>query len=346
VLFVVTGIDRLNRPEDADRIVSHIGKRIQKLVLDQAEDEFGKDSDEYAACREKIGTPRVFGVDAYHALVARQSGDDALLAETRFPAFESALQAFLVQERPAAFLQARIGRLLWAADEILAALPAPLPGEAASSPQAGQIRPWSRSLFRGVADSAQSGDYKAATQGLVNAALQTAQVVQARVQTEVTAALADPQALLSRVTADWRERVWGAVTGAAASAGQPQPLSPRAEVQQIVARAERVGASLDALSSAAAPCSETLDGLDIVLDEDVFTPAEWQALQFAPHWVFQAVARRDNRLPDPKERGALCGDLEDPAAYPALAREVFYSVACDTKLEARFAVETRSWEAG
>jgi hypothetical protein len=61
VIFVVTAIDRLNRPEDADRVVTSIRNRIQKHVMDRAAEQFGKDSEEYEVYVRKIGTPKVFG---------------------------------------------------------------------------------------------------------------------------------------------------------------------------------------------------------------------------------------------------------------------------------------------
>jgi GTPase Era involved in 16S rRNA processing len=123
IIFVVTGIDRFNTPEEADRMVEYIKKeRIQKYVLDRAEKQFGKDSEEYKLCKQKIGEPKVFGLSAYQALKAKQTGNEELMAKSRFREFESALDKFLTQERGAILLQVPANRAISSATEILKTL--------------------------------------------------------------------------------------------------------------------------------------------------------------------------------------------------------------------------------
>lgn len=122
VIFVVTAIDRLNRPEDADRLVADIKRRINKFVMKRAAGQYGENSPEYEVYMRKIGTPRVFGLSAYKALEAKTKGDAALMSASRFGEFERALEEFLSKERGAIFLQVPLNRLQAATGDVIAAL--------------------------------------------------------------------------------------------------------------------------------------------------------------------------------------------------------------------------------
>jgi small GTP-binding protein len=124
ILFVVTGIDRCQRPEDVDRVIQSVQDRIKTHVLKGAEDRFGAESAEYHDYLSRIGHPRVFGVSAYQALQAKAQGDADLLAESRFPALEVALEKFLTEERGVIFLQVPVNRILTTARELLKAIDA------------------------------------------------------------------------------------------------------------------------------------------------------------------------------------------------------------------------------
>jgi GTPase SAR1 family protein len=122
IIFVVTGIDRFNNPEDADKSVKYIKDRIRKLVLQRAKDQYGEDSPEYEVYQKKIGNPKVIGLSAYQALQAKQTGNGELLLKSRFPEFEAKLEEFLTHERGSVFLQIPINRLIASATEILSTL--------------------------------------------------------------------------------------------------------------------------------------------------------------------------------------------------------------------------------
>ncbi|PLZ42965.1 dynamin family protein, partial [Fischerella thermalis WC542] len=94
VIFVVTGIDRCNRPGDADKVIASVRKRIKEYVLERAAQQWGEDSAEYEVYLKKIGEPKVFGLSAYQALEAKDNNDDELLAKSRFQEFEKALEQF------------------------------------------------------------------------------------------------------------------------------------------------------------------------------------------------------------------------------------------------------------
>jgi hypothetical protein len=122
VLFVVSAIDRLNSPEDADKVVKAVRDRIKKYVVKRAEEQFGAGSAELQAYLNKIGEPKVFGLSAYQALQAREKGDAALAERSRFNSFEKELERFLAQERGAVTLQIPLTRAVQACGEIRRAL--------------------------------------------------------------------------------------------------------------------------------------------------------------------------------------------------------------------------------
>lgn len=121
VLFVVTRIDGID-DEDIERVLNLISDRIEKYILNKAEKTFGKDSDEFNTYRKKIGKPKVYGISAKKALKAKIKGDDEMLEESRFPAFEEALEKFLTEDRGAVVLQVPINRILSTSTEILKAI--------------------------------------------------------------------------------------------------------------------------------------------------------------------------------------------------------------------------------
>lgn len=84
IIFVVTGIDRCNNHEDADRAIEYIREEIQTLLTKRSEDQHEKSSLEYEVYLRKIGKPRVFGLSAYQALQAKRTDNHALLVEKLF----------------------------------------------------------------------------------------------------------------------------------------------------------------------------------------------------------------------------------------------------------------------
>jgi uncharacterized caspase-like protein/ribosome biogenesis GTPase A len=122
IIFVLNGIDHISNPEEVSKHLQYACARILKLILQRAEDQYGKDSPEYEVYRKKIGKVRIFGLSASQALRAKQTGDAELLAKSRFPEFEAALENFLTYERGSAFLQVPISRLIASSTEILSTL--------------------------------------------------------------------------------------------------------------------------------------------------------------------------------------------------------------------------------
>ncbi len=122
VVFLVNRIGQAGSPENADRIISHIEKRIAQHVLDRAKRELGENSPEYEVYVKKIGKPRVFGIDAFEALSGIVNHDQAALGKSRFPQFQNGLRRFLNEDRGAVVLQVPVNRILASANEILATL--------------------------------------------------------------------------------------------------------------------------------------------------------------------------------------------------------------------------------
>jgi hypothetical protein len=66
-----------------------------------------------------------------------------------------------------------------------------------------------------------------------------------------------------------------------------------------------------------------------VSSKDSYTSKEWQTLQFAPLWVFTAVAAADQKI-DEKEVEALTKEIKDAPLYKEpLVREILISLAFD-----------------
>ncbi len=122
VIFLVNRLGQLGGAENADRIVSHIEQRITQNVLDRARRELGENSPQYKAYMEKIGKPRVFGIDALDALQGILRNDGPRLAKSRFLPFQDGLRRFLNEDRGAIVLQVPLNRILAAAAEILMTL--------------------------------------------------------------------------------------------------------------------------------------------------------------------------------------------------------------------------------
>lgn len=123
IIFVLTGIDRCKNEGEIDEVIRYAKDRIENMILSQAREKYGADSPEYEVYRKKIGKPRIYGLSAYEALEAKLSGDNPrLLAKSRFPEFETALEKFLTAERGATFLQVPLNRIIASATEIIKTL--------------------------------------------------------------------------------------------------------------------------------------------------------------------------------------------------------------------------------
>ena len=105
VIFVVNRLDEIRRPKDRERILDVVKARIHKAVETRAVELFGADTSEYHNFVKRIGEPKVFGISGGLALDAKLENDAELLAESKFPEFEEALERFLTYDRGAVSLQ-------------------------------------------------------------------------------------------------------------------------------------------------------------------------------------------------------------------------------------------------
>ncbi|HAG83939.1 MAG TPA: dynamin family protein [Cyanobacteria bacterium UBA12227] len=122
VIFVVNAIDRCTRPGDKERLLENAVDRLQKYILSRAEEQFGKDSEDYKVYIKKIGKPKVFGISAEQALAAKLNGDEEGLVQSGFAEFQAALEEFLTTGQGAVRLQVAVNRAIASGSEILTAI--------------------------------------------------------------------------------------------------------------------------------------------------------------------------------------------------------------------------------
>ncbi len=118
IIFAVNCFGTFSK-EDEDRIVETVEKRIGSYVMEKAKMVMGENSKEFAVYKRKIGTPKVIGVYAKKALMAKESGDAAMLEESNFPTFERVLEAMLTQERGTITLQILANKIISSASELI-----------------------------------------------------------------------------------------------------------------------------------------------------------------------------------------------------------------------------------
>ena len=118
IIFAVNCFGTFSK-EDEDRIVETVEKRIGSYVMEKAKMVMGEDSKEFAVYKRKIGKPRVIGVYAKKALMAKESGDMAMLEESNFPTFERVLETMLTQERGAITLQILANKIISSGSELI-----------------------------------------------------------------------------------------------------------------------------------------------------------------------------------------------------------------------------------
>lgn len=118
IIFAVNCFGTFSK-EDEDRIVETVEKRIGSYVMEKAKNVMGENSKEFAVYKRKIGKPKVIGVYAKKALMAKESGDAAMLEESNFPAFERTLETMLTQERGAITLQILANKIISSGSELI-----------------------------------------------------------------------------------------------------------------------------------------------------------------------------------------------------------------------------------
>ena len=118
IIFAVNCFGTFSK-EDEDRIVETVEKRICSYVMDKAKKVMGENSKEFAVYKRKIGKPKVIGVYAKKALMAKEAHDDAMLAESNFPKFESVLETMLTKERGSITLQILANKIISSGSEII-----------------------------------------------------------------------------------------------------------------------------------------------------------------------------------------------------------------------------------
>ncbi len=118
IIFAVNCFGTFSK-EDEDRIVETVEKRICSYVMDKAKKVMGENSKEFAVYKRKIGKPKVIGVYAKKALMAKESGNKEMLEESNFPMFESVLESMLTKERGSITLQILANKIISSGSEII-----------------------------------------------------------------------------------------------------------------------------------------------------------------------------------------------------------------------------------
>lgn len=118
IIFAVNCFGTFSK-EDEDRIVETIEKRICSYVMEKAKKVMGENSKEFDVYKRKIGKPKVIGVYAKKALMAKENNDNAMLEESNFPKFESVLENMLTTERGSISLQILANKIISAGSEVL-----------------------------------------------------------------------------------------------------------------------------------------------------------------------------------------------------------------------------------
>lgn len=116
IIFLVNKIDYIDE-EDRPRLLDSIREKIKSSVLEKTELVYGKDSPEYTATRDKIGTIRLIPVSARDALRGKTRNKPEKLAESGYPQFEEALSHLLTEERGMLELLHPVNQLLSVAVE-------------------------------------------------------------------------------------------------------------------------------------------------------------------------------------------------------------------------------------
>ncbi len=118
IIFAVNCFGTFSK-EDEDRIVETVEKRIGSYVMDKAKRVMGENSKEFAVYKRKIGTPKVIGVYAKKALMAKENNDTQMLEESNFPNFERVLESMLTKERGSITLQILANKIMSSGSEII-----------------------------------------------------------------------------------------------------------------------------------------------------------------------------------------------------------------------------------
>ena len=118
IIFAVNCFGTFSK-EDEDRIVETVEKRIESYVMEKAKKVMGENSKEFSVYKRKIGKPKVIGVYAKKALMAKENNDPEMLAESNFPKFENVLENMLTQDRGSITLQIVANKIISAGSEVI-----------------------------------------------------------------------------------------------------------------------------------------------------------------------------------------------------------------------------------
>jgi GTPase SAR1 family protein len=152
IITVVTGMDRVRRERDRQRLLDSIEQRIRQRTEAWAHARLADEPEERQAFLVENGAPLIFGVSGQQALEAKLGGDDDALGRSGFPVLERFLERFLTENSDSLSLRRRLSRVQGWCDQVELALEErsrSLPGELEEARKRNRVR---RALMDVVSD--------------------------------------------------------------------------------------------------------------------------------------------------------------------------------------------------
>ena len=122
VIVVVTGMDRIRRGADKERLLNAIRARIEGRVASYAAQRFDLGSPEAEAFLQENGSPEMFPVSGLDALEAKLEADEDALGRSGFPQLERFLERFLTEQADSLSLRRRLTKVVQWCDLVSTAL--------------------------------------------------------------------------------------------------------------------------------------------------------------------------------------------------------------------------------
>ncbi len=122
VIVVVTGMDRIRRGADKERLLDAIRTRIEARINSYASQRFEAGSTEAQAFLRENGTPEMFPVSGLDALEAKLAANEEALERSGFPQLERFLERFLTEQADSLSLRRRLSKVVQWCDLLSTAL--------------------------------------------------------------------------------------------------------------------------------------------------------------------------------------------------------------------------------
>ncbi|MFH1465174.1 MAG: dynamin family protein, partial [Pseudomonadota bacterium] len=108
IIVVVTGMDRVRRVADRERLVGAIRERVIARTAAWAEARLASDPEAKRAFLAENAEPALFAISGIEALESKLAGDEEALERSGFPALEAYLERFLTEHADSLSLRRRV----------------------------------------------------------------------------------------------------------------------------------------------------------------------------------------------------------------------------------------------